>query len=69
MATKTETAHSTVPDRQPASLETAKKLGLREEEYQKIQEIMGRVPNFTELSIYSANRLMNVRRPPSGTGR
>lgn len=38
----------------PASLDTAKKLGLREEEYQKILEILGRVPNFTELSIYSA---------------
>lgn len=42
------------PDTAPASLETAKKLGLREEEYGKIQEYLGRVPNFTELSIYSA---------------
>ncbi len=41
-------------EQQPASLDTAKKLGLREEEYQRIQEILGRVPNFTELSIYSA---------------
>ena len=57
MATKTKsapTASAPAPDRLPASLETAKKLGLREEEFQKIQEILGRVPNFTELSIYSA---------------
>jgi len=42
------------PDTAPAPVETAKKLGLREEEYQRIVEILGRVPNFTELSIYSA---------------
>ncbi len=58
MATKTKTATAaslkTRTDAQPASLSTAKKLGLREEEYAKIQEILGRVPNFTELSIYSA---------------
>lgn len=34
-------------------LETAKKLGLLEEEYQKICDILGREPNFTELSVYS----------------
>ncbi len=33
--------------------ETAKKLGLLPEEYEKIQSILGRDPNFTELSIYS----------------
>lgn len=33
--------------------EIAKKLGLTEEEFEKIKSIMGRVPNFTELSIYS----------------
>lgn len=39
---------------QPAvNLETAKSLGLLPEEYQKIQDILGRVPTFTELSIYS----------------
>ena len=38
---------------QSTPLETAKKLGLLEEEYQKIKEILGREPNFTELSIYS----------------
>jgi phosphoribosylformylglycinamidine synthase len=36
-----------------SSLETAKKLGLIEEEYDKIVEILGRTPNFTELSIFS----------------
>ncbi|MBK9108180.1 MAG: phosphoribosylformylglycinamidine synthase subunit PurL [Saprospiraceae bacterium] len=36
-----------------ANLETAKKLGLSGEEYLKINEILGRTPNFTELSIYS----------------
>lgn len=35
------------------SVETAKQLGLTAEEFTKIQEIMGRVPNFTELSIFS----------------
>ncbi|MCB0508183.1 MAG: phosphoribosylformylglycinamidine synthase subunit PurL [Bacteroidetes bacterium] len=33
--------------------ETAKSLGLLPDEYQKIQEILGRIPTFTELSIYS----------------
>ena len=33
--------------------ETAKELGLRPEEYDKIIEILDRVPNFTELSIFS----------------
>jgi len=36
-----------------SNLETAQKLGLSEAEYIKIQEILGREPNFTELSIYS----------------
>ncbi|MBX2892185.1 MAG: phosphoribosylformylglycinamidine synthase subunit PurL [Saprospiraceae bacterium] len=35
------------------TVETAKSLGLTAEEFEKIKEIMGRVPNFTELSIYS----------------
>ncbi len=34
-------------------LEQAKQLGLLEEEYQKICEILNREPNFTELSIFS----------------
>ncbi len=35
------------------TLETAKQLGLLEEEFKKIKEVLGRTPNFTELSIYS----------------
>lgn len=35
------------------TVETAKKLGLLPEEFAKIKEILGRVPNFTELSIFS----------------
>lgn len=38
----------------PDLIETAQKLGLLEEEYHKIVEILGRKPNFTELCIYSA---------------
>jgi phosphoribosylformylglycinamidine synthase II len=33
--------------------DTAKELGLRPEEFEKIVEILGRTPNFTELSIFS----------------
>ncbi|HNQ13522.1 MAG TPA: AIR synthase related protein, partial [Bacteroidia bacterium] len=40
-------------DTQVSPIETASKLGLLEEEYHKIVEILGREPNFTELSIYS----------------
>jgi len=36
-----------------ANLETAKSLGLIEEEYVKIHKVLGRSPNFTELSIFS----------------
>ncbi|RDC63963.1 phosphoribosylformylglycinamidine synthase subunit PurL [Adhaeribacter pallidiroseus] len=35
------------------TFETAKKLGLLEEEFEKIKSILGRTPNFTELSIFS----------------
>ena len=35
------------------TLETATKLGLNEEEFNRIKKIMGREPNFTELSIFS----------------
>ena len=38
---------------QLVSYETATKLGLLEEEFEKIKKILGRTPNFTELSIYS----------------
>ncbi len=36
-----------------ATVEQAQQLGLRPEEFDKIREILGRTPNFTELSIYS----------------
>ncbi len=35
------------------TLETAQKLGLLPEEFEKIKEILGKIPNFTELSAYS----------------
>lgn len=35
------------------TVETAKELGLLPEEYEKIKEVLQRVPNFNELSIYS----------------
>src|SRR4051812_45651743 len=35
------------------TVETAKQLGLLPEEFEKIKKILGRVPNFNELSIYS----------------
>lgn len=36
-----------------ATLEQAKQLGLLETEFNKIKEILGRTPNFTEMSVYS----------------
>lgn len=38
---------------QEVTLETAETLGLLPEEFDRIKEILGRTPNFTELSIYS----------------
>jgi phosphoribosylformylglycinamidine synthase subunit PurL len=35
------------------TVEQARKLGLLEEEFRKIEEILGRTPNFTELAMYS----------------
>ncbi len=35
------------------TLDTAKELGILPEEFEQIKKILGRVPNFTELSIYS----------------
>lgn len=35
------------------TVETAKQLGLTEEEFNKIKDVLGRTPNFTELSMYS----------------
>ena len=40
-------------DLQLTTVETARTLGLTDDEYQKIKDVLGRVPNFTELSIYS----------------
>lgn len=42
-----------VSNKNLATLEQAKQLGLLPEEFDKIKEILGRTPNFTELSIYS----------------
>src|SRR5215470_8028089 len=36
-----------------ATLEQATKLGLREEEFEKIKQVLGRTPNFTEVAMYS----------------
>src|SRR5256885_14017529 len=44
---------SNVLEEQLATLEAAKGLGLLPEEFERIKEILGRTPNFTELSIYS----------------
>ncbi|HRN93373.1 MAG TPA: AIR synthase related protein, partial [Chitinophagales bacterium] len=38
---------------QEATLEQAKELGLLPEEFEKIKQILGRTPNFTELSVYA----------------
>src|SRR5258706_11232896 len=35
------------------TFKVAEKLGLREEEFEKIKQVLGRTPNFTELSAYS----------------
>lgn len=40
-------------DNQSTTVDTAKNLGLLEEEFNKINSILGRNPNFTELSIFS----------------
>src|SRR5690625_5206559 len=40
--------HHPIPD-----LATAQSLGLSKEEYNRIIELMGRTPNFTELSLFS----------------
>ena len=35
-----------------ATLEQAQEMGLRPEEFDKIKEILGRTPNYLELSVY-----------------
>jgi phosphoribosylformylglycinamidine synthase II len=45
--------HITLENQELTTIETAKDLGLLPEEFERIKEILGRVPNFTELSIFS----------------
>lgn len=58
--------------------ETAKNLGLTPDEFEKIKEILGRTPNFTELSIYSVmwsehcsykNSILQLKTLPRGEKR
>ncbi len=44
---------STAAHLEPSTLEQAQQLGLLPEEYEKIKQILGRTPNFNELSIYA----------------
>ena len=44
---------SATSEEQLTTTETASKLGLLPDEYEKIKVILGRTPNFTELSIFS----------------
>ena len=44
---------ATAPSLTPVDVDVAKNLGLTAEEYERIVEIMGRTPNFNELSIFS----------------
>ena len=44
---------STTANESVADLKTAIELGLNESEFEQIKEILGRTPNFTELSIFS----------------
>ncbi|MFZ1617766.1 MAG: phosphoribosylformylglycinamidine synthase subunit PurL, partial [Flavobacteriales bacterium] len=59
MATKTKPApelksRAAALHNPPATLETAQKLGLLPEEFDRICEVLDRVPNFTEVAVYSA---------------
>ena len=45
--------HTKLESQNLTTVQTAKDLGLLSEEYDRIKEILGRVPNFTELSIFS----------------
>ncbi len=60
------------------TLETAKQLGILPEEFEKINEILGRSPNFTELSIFSVmwsehcsykNSILQLKTLPRSGGR
>lgn len=57
----------------PATVDQAKRLGLAEEEFLKICDILGRTPNFTELSVFSVmwsehcsykNSILQLKRLP-----
>ena len=57
----------------PVTLETALSHGLSSEEYDQIQEILGRIPTFVELGIFSAmwsehcsykNSILELKRLP-----
>lgn len=37
----------------PATIEQAREMGLRDDEFDKIKEVLGRTPNFTEMCAYS----------------
>jgi phosphoribosylformylglycinamidine synthase subunit PurL len=37
----------------PVTVETAKELGLKADEYAKIVDVLGRTPTYTELGVYS----------------
>lgn len=50
---KTTRRMESTSQKELTTVETAKKLGLMPEEFEKIKEILGRVPNFTELCAYS----------------
>lgn len=53
MKNKTNNYNTTTMSSIKVNLETAKELGLLPEEFEMIKKILGRVPNYTELSIYS----------------
>ncbi len=60
------------------NLELAKELGLNDEEYNKILEILGRTPTYTEIGIYSVmwsehcsykNSILQIKKLPRSGGR
>lgn len=63
---------------QPSIIDQAKQLGLLEEEFNKICDVLGRTPNFTELSIFSVmwsehcsykNSILQLKRLPKRSPR
>jgi len=45
--------NQSIPNGNLASLDQAQQLGLRPEEFEKIKDILGRIPTFTEMTIFS----------------